>query len=134
MRLLFGVTLALTMNGVAISRMQTGSVCIAPVPDRLVHNAPADPEVRCPQKPGPYAYAYQIDDRPRVSWSRQKSERIADLDVNDRHRIRIWCDGAAQQTAAFRFAAYKSRDLCFFLNDLYGTAQLWEHAPWCKCK
>src|SRR5690349_3336032 len=133
-RIFFTALLGLAMSGVATSDVPTSSICVAPVPAWLAENEPADPEVRCPQPAGPYAYAYHIDNRPRVTWSSQKSERISDLELNERHRIRVWCNGLAQQTVDFRFASYKSPSLCFFLNDLYGTAQLWERAPWCKCK
>ncbi len=69
-----------------------------------------------------------------MAWSTKASVRIYHLDFYAKHKIRIYCAGKPHQTFTFSFAERKTATLCLFLNDFYLTPQLWERAPWCKCK
>jgi hypothetical protein len=58
------------------------------------------------------------------------------MDLREKHRVMVLCDGKPHQQFTFRFSEFKGGKACLFLNDLYWTAQLWapKQAPWCKCK
>jgi len=112
----------------ASAEPKTGSVCVAPVnrhPD-------ATSELLCSSG----ELSLKIDDFERMAWPKQDGVKIDTLDATKRHRVVVYCNGKPQQSFTFRFSGNKSRRLCLFLNDLYGTAQLWEakRCPWCKCK
>ena len=106
-----------------------GSMCVAP-------NAAERPQRCAPGLCGSGELAFRLDHRDILSWPKDQSLRVADLDPQERHRVTIYRAGKPQQSFTFRFSEYKSPDLCLFLNDLYWTVQLWDskRAPWCKCQ
>ncbi len=114
-----------------IGQIGAGTICVAPLPKQLPKTA-ATPELFCPSG----KLSFKIDGEKAVPWSREESAEIAGLDLNQRHRVVVLCDGKAQQSFSFRFSEFKEQQLCLFLNDLYQTAQLWERkrSPWCKCR
>ena len=112
---------------------ELGSLCVAPIRD-----APAlgegDPEKSCALD----KLSLKIDTQLAIPWSRKTSVRIQNLSLSERHRIVVMCGGKPQQSFSFRFSEFKSKELCLFMNEFYGTVQLWEsvpkQTPWCKCK
>lgn len=79
----------------------------------------------------------KVDARPSVPWPRKTSLKIDDLDLEESHLVVAFCNGKAAQSARFRFAEYKTSDLCLTFEDLfdgYEGMRLWgaKHAPWCK--
>jgi hypothetical protein len=100
---------------------EKGSVCVAPLPVEPPSTA-ATPELFCHSG----NLSLKIDKQQVVSWPRQESLKIESLDLTQRHRVTILCDGKPQQSFGFRFSDFKSKQLCLFINDLYQTAQLWE--------
>jgi hypothetical protein len=108
-----------------------GSVCVAPTPQGPPRTV-GSPELFC--RSG--RVSFKIDSQPAILFSHGVSKAIEVLDVAQKHRVLILCDGKPQQSFTFHFATFQSTDLCLFINDLYQTAQLWERArsPWCRCK
>ena len=106
-----------------------GSVCVAPV---VVPLPPPRPDMFC--RSG--KFSLKIDNLKVVSWPDKESVRFAGLELDDRHRVVVYCDSNPQQSFTFRFNEYKTTELCLFFNDRYGTIQLWDttRSPWCKCK
>ena len=92
-----------------------------------------------PSPPGLYCDAGAVSvkiDASTIPAPIKESVKVADLDLAPQHRIVVSCGGKPQQSFTRRFSRYQTNDLCFFLNDLYKTAQLWENkaCPWCKCR
>jgi hypothetical protein len=113
------------------SESENGSVCVAPLPVEPPSTA-ATPELFCHSG----NLSLKIDKQQVASWPRQESLKIESLDLTQRHRVTILCDGKPQQSFGFRFSDFKTKQLCLFINDLYQTAQLWDskQSPWCKCR
>jgi hypothetical protein len=135
--------IAVMLSGVIFGQTaepESGSLCVAPVLEKP--DGRSAPGLFCE----PEKLSFKIDLQPAASFqliSEQhgkyrigKSLRIDGLDTATRHRVVIYCNGKPQQSFAFRFSDFKTKQLCLFLNDLYKTAQLWEakQCPWCKCK
>ena len=127
LRSALGVVVAGLTSLALAPQSRTGSVCVAPAPAQTHFSSPG---YECESND----FFLRVDDRPRVAWSKKTSARIDHLDLETRHKIRIYCAGKPHQTVFFSFPEFKSATPCLFLNDLYLTAQLWERAPWCKCK
>src|SRR5690348_767068 len=102
---------------------EAGSVCVAPALARSPIGG------LC----GAASLFLKIDKRDAVAWPLGESMKIADLDPAGRHRVVLRCGRKPQQSFSFLFAEAKSTSLCLFVNDLYGTAQLWDRrrSPWC---
>jgi|SRR5712692_1768149 len=98
-----------------------GSVCVAPVPVEPPSTA-ATPELFCHSG----SLSLKIDKQQAVPWPHKESLKIEGLDLTQRHRVMILCDGKPQQSFRFRFSEFKTKQPCLFINDLYQTAQLWE--------
>jgi hypothetical protein len=110
---------------------ESGTVCVAPVPERPTpYSAP--PGFFC--EPG--KLSLKLDERQAVPWPIKESLRVDGLDLDISHRVTIFCNGKPQQSFKFRFPQFATKKLCLFINDFYKTAQLWEdkQSPWCKCK
>ncbi len=107
-----------------------GSLCVAPVPRE------PDPRSALGLTCKPEKLSFRIDSMAEKSWPLAESLKIDGLDVSVKHRVVVTCGGKAQQSFEFRHSDYKTTKLCLFINDLYKTAQLWDHkaSPWCKCK
>jgi hypothetical protein len=110
---------------------ESGSVCIAPVPEKPTQTF-VPPGFPCDAA----KLSVKIDEQPPIAWPVKDNVKIGDLDVTAAHRVVVSCKGKPQQSFRFRFADFKTRKLCLFINDLYKTAQLWESqgTPWCKCQ
>ena len=79
----------------------------------------------------------KVDSRKAVPWPRKESMSVTGLALDKNHRVALLCDSKPKQSFKFRFSEVKNNEACVFVNDLYGTVQLWsldKHAPWCKCK
>ena len=117
----------------SFAQSEQGSVCVAPVSKGWPQTA-GSANLIC----GSNNFSLKIDSQKVLSWPTKESVKIDGLDISIRHRVVVYCDGKPQQSFSFRFADFKTTELCLFLNDLYKTAQLWDPkqnpAPWCKCK
>jgi hypothetical protein len=125
------VIVAVVAVSVTARAQQVGAaICIAPIP--IEPYTTSAPGLACPSG----KLSMRIDNGPSREWPRGHSEKLESLDIDRVHRVAIACDGKAQQSFKFKFSEFKSRQLCLFINDLYGAAQLWEsnRSPWCKCK
>ena len=110
---------------------ETGSVCVITVPEKptQVFGPPGFP---CDGE----KLSVKFDGQPPIAWPIKGNVKIDNLDVTTAHRVVIFCDGKPQQSFRFRFADFKTRNLCLFIDSFYKTAQLWESkgTPWCKCQ
>ncbi len=125
------ILIVLLLSTELAAENERGTICIAPV----FENSSADtaaPELSCKSE----KLSLKIDTRDPVPWPAKQGTKIERLDLSVRHLVVVYCDGKPQQSFKFTFAAFKSKELCIFINDLYKTVQLWEvtRAPWCKCK
>ena len=106
-----------------------GTVCIAP-------NS-TEPPTRF--SPGgsynPATLMLKIDKQQPVPWPHKESFKIQGLDLKGRHLMVLISDGKRIQSFWFKFADFKSVDLCV-AYDGYQGVQLADakHCPWCKCK
>lgn len=114
---------------------ETGSLCIAPRPE-LPKGSPGKVVIRGLLFCMTGNYSLKIDSEALRPWPLDKSARIDGLDLKIKHRVIVYCGGKAQQSFSFSFSQFKTTELCLFINDLYGTVQLWDKkdSPWCKCK
>ena len=106
-----------------------GSVCFAPSPStRPSRFAPGELY-------NPATLSVRIDKRPAVLWPHKESLKIEGLDITQRHLFVELSDGKPLQSFWFRFADFKSTELCFYL-DGYSLVEVKgaRDAPWCKCK
>jgi len=134
-RTILSVVLAGALYPVGIADSALGSLCIAPGPE-----LPKSPDGQVVLRGELFCevekLSLKIDSQPTRPWPVKSSARIDGLDLKVSHRVVIFCEGKAQQSFRFSYSEFKSRELCLFINDLYGTVQLWEkkRSPWCKCK
>jgi len=126
---IFALALLPTLLGRAIGG-EYGSLCVAPA--------------RAAAEPGDKwgwdktnSYTVLIDDRAQVDLRDKQGTRVIGLNVEQRHIVKIRKN--ANQVAAFRFrfADFRSRDLCLWFKPLYET---WSLSPAgdrrgiCSCK
>ena len=106
-----------------------GTVCVAPnSTERPTRISPGGDY-------NPATLSLKIDKRQAIPWPHKESFKIENLDLKARHLVVLTSDGKRIQSFWFRFADYKSADLCIAF-DGYGGVQLQEAkgTPWCKCK
>jgi len=124
--------IAMLLCPVSFGQSEQGSVCVAPISKGWPPTA-GTVELACASN----KFSLKIDAQKAIPWPSTESIKIDGLDINTRHRVVVYCAGKPQQSFGFRFSAFKTAELCLFLNDLYKTAQLWDPkqnpAPWCKC-
>ena len=127
---LFAIVIAGILCPTVSSKPGSGSLCVAPVAEKLIPMAAAG--LICASE----KLSFSIDSKPKKTWPIKESIKFDGLDLSASHSVVIFCDDKAQQSFKFRYSDFKARKLCLFINDLYKTAQLWEdkQSPWCKCK
>jgi hypothetical protein len=115
----------------AQSQSTARPMCVAPLAPTYGNTA-ATPELAC----RPEMLSLKTDGGDSKPWPRRASMKIEGLRLNSQHKVVVLCDGKPQQTFRFKFSQFASSDLCLFVNDLYGTVQLWERrrSPWCRCE
>lgn len=110
-----------------------GSVCIAPAPasnsgSKSLSNPSGGNQVKM--------YSVQVDNRPWVQVSAEHGNSITGLLMAGNHIVRVKGDGKNITAFHFRFADYKSADLCLWFKSLYETWSLTEskgHGKNCFC-
>jgi len=77
----------------------------------------------------------KIDKQQAISWPHKESLKIEGLEFKKRHLVVLTSDGKRIESFWFKFADFKSADLCV-AYDGYQGVQLREakSSPWCKCK
>jgi len=125
----FAVSIAFLLIPVSDAQTVQGSVCVAPVPVE-------PPTTAAPGQGCSGNLSLKIDAQRGVPWPHKESLKIEHLDLDQRHRVTVLCDGKPLQSFRFSFSEFKTKELCLFINDFYQTVQLWEsrQSPWCKCK
>ena len=111
----------------------TGTLCVAPLRDAAIAIFPEGPEPFCRVKG---KATLRIDERQPVTWPNDKSLKIDGLDISRAHRVVIVCGGKPVQSFRFSFSEHKEKQLCLFINDFYGWADVWEpgRVRRCRCK
>ena len=122
---ILAVLIASLLSSVLSAESGRGTVCVAPNPEK-------------PPKLGSYNPAtllLRIDKRDAVHWPHKDSIKIDGLSLTERHLVVLISDGKRIESFWFRFADYKTEDLCI-AYDGYQGVQLREarSSPWCKCK
>ena len=105
-----------------------GSVCIAP-------NSSTPPiRVSPGQMYNPATLSIRIDKRPVVLWPHKECLKVEGLDITQRHLFVVISDGKPLLSFWFRFADYKSTELCVSFDGYQGV-QVKEprEVRWCKC-
>jgi len=80
---------------------------------------------------------FKIDKRSAVPWPQRESLKIDGLDIGERHLLAVLDSrGKSVESLWFRFAGYKSADLCMSYDGYQGIGlqEASRHTPWCKCK
>jgi len=128
-RTVLAVSIVFLLSPVSDAQTLEGTVCVAPVP--VEPPTTSAPGLGCSGN-----LSLKIDDQKGVPWPHRESMQIEHLDLAQRHRVTVLCDGKPQQSFRFRFSEFKTKELCLFINDFYQTVQLWEprQSPWCKCR
>jgi len=111
----------------------SGMLCVAPLPTPVCSGEVCFSGDPCT---GRTTLSLSVDSVKPMPWPRRESMSLTGLDLDASHRVVLLCDGKPNQSFKFRFSELKKNKACLFINDLYGTVQLWEfdrHAPWCKC-
>jgi hypothetical protein len=122
------VSIVFLLSPVSRAQKVQGSICVAPVLPPIM----SAPGLDCQSG----NLSFRLDAQKGVPWPHRESRKIEHLDLDQRHRVTVLCDGKPQQSFRFRFSEFRTKELCLFINDLYQTVQLWEPrlSPWCKCK
>ena len=117
----------------AAAESSNGTICVASVP------RPTPGEISLGNPTGGnrvFAFSVQVDDGSIHPISHDKGVKIAGLSVKLRHLIKIRSQGRLLHSFYFRFAEYKSKDLCLWFKPLYETWSLWpanESRGLCDC-
>ena len=106
-----------------------GTVCVAP-------NSEEPPSRISPGgQYNPKTLMLRIDKKEAIHWPHKESVKIDGLDVNTRHLIVLYSDGKRIQSFWFRFAEFRSPDLCVDFDGYQGVRlQETKESPWCKCE
>jgi hypothetical protein len=129
---LVAVTLFARADAVAAER--TGSVCVAPLPERA-RELDRDYPDRKALRAYTYEFAIQIDDGKAVRMSDSTAQLLAGLALASRHRVRIYDGDNVIESFYFAFEKRGSEHLCLWYTPWYQTWSLEEpqNRPWCKC-
>ncbi len=93
---------AILVTSAFSAESESGSVCVAPVPEKPDKLFSPDAGIVCK----PEKLSLRIDTQPAVSWPLNKSVKINALDSTTRHRVVILCDGKPQQSFTFWFSPF----------------------------
>lgn len=83
----------------------------------------------------PATLSVRVDKGKAVLWPHKDCVKIEGLDTNQRHLLIVISDGKPIQSFWFRFADYKSSELCISFDGYQGVQmQALKDSWWCKCK
>jgi hypothetical protein len=117
--------LIIQLPALSFAQSDQGSLCIVP-------NSEEPPTRFSPgQNYNPATLVIKIDKRKAVPWPHKNSLKINGLNLSERHLFVVISDGKPLQSFWFRFAHYKSAELCASFDGYQGV-QLGE--KWCRCK
>jgi hypothetical protein len=111
----------------------TGSVCVSARIDDPFWKEPAtlpNGEINS------HGLRVRVDKRPAQDWPQRKSLKLDDLDISERHLlVTLDSRGKAVESLRFKFADYKSADLCMTYDSYQGIGlqEATRKTPWCKC-
>jgi hypothetical protein len=105
-----------------------GTICVAP------NSAKKPPRISPGGDYDPATLLLKIDKRSAVPWPHKESLKIEGLDLQERHLVVLISDGKRIQSFWFRFADYKSQNLCIAFDGYQGVDLQANGSLWCKCK
>lgn len=125
--------LGLALAPVSAADRAGGSICIAPVTDRMRESDPTDPR----GKPTPVKldFTVQIDSGERIVVPSKKALALHGLDAKRQHLVRVRDGGKITQSFYFTFENRRSTVLCLSYGPWYESWDLSPpgRRPWCKC-
>ncbi len=126
--------LILSISHLATAQQITGSVCVpARADDPFWKEPPTLPNGQI----NSHGLRVKIDKRPAVAWPDRKSLKLDELDTSERHTLAVLSsDGKPIESVKFRFAEYKSTELCMTYDGYQGLGlqEATRKTPWCKCR
>ena len=131
---LMAVTLVLLVSISGAAQRGTGSVCVAARIDNPFWKEPAtlpNGEINS------HGLKVRVDRRPVEEWPQRKSLKIDGLDISERHLLVVLdSSGKPIESVRFKFAVYKSTDLCMTYDGYQGIGlqEATRRTPWCKCR
>jgi hypothetical protein len=103
------------------SQDKARSLCVAPLPLATALTA-ATPDLGCSIS----KLWVHFDGGERIPSPYDRCRRVESLAVDVPRKVVVSCDRKPQQSFKFRFATYRLKQPCLFLNDFYNTVQLWD--------
>jgi hypothetical protein len=131
---LLAVTLVLLGSISGAAQRGTGSVCVAARIDDPFWKEPAtlpNGEINS------HGLKVRVDGRPVEEWPQRKGLKIDGLDISERHLLVVLDSrGKPIESVRFKFADYKSTDLCITYDGYQGIGvqDATRRTPWCKCR
>ncbi len=127
MKFIFPILLLLFTFSFAPAQ-QTGSVCVEKFKSSTQSN------IGNPNFGVPSGNKIQIDGK--IAFRSSENAKIGGLSLKKKHLIKIYSDKKLVHSFKFAFSEFDRPKLCLFLNDFYGTWQLWEanRTKSCGCK
>jgi len=115
---LMALTLVLLVSISGAARRGPGSVCVAARIDDPFWKEPAtlpNGEINS------HGLKIRVDRRPVEEWPQRKSFKIDGLDISERHLLVVLdSSGKPIESVRFKFAVYKSTDLCMTYDGYQG--------------
>jgi hypothetical protein len=131
------LVLFILLLGSALAQVSknTGAICLAPVPK----GNDFETGLGNPSGGGrSFNFSVQINNGKLMTFSHTESILVSHLELEAKHRVKVFRDGKPFASFSFKFSEYKRhpKKLCLFINELYETWQLWDDkdCPWCKCR
>jgi len=127
--LVMAFSISFLLHPVRAGGQARGSVCVG-------SNSAIRPTGVSPgQMYNPATLSVRIDKGKVVLWPHKDCLKIEGLEITQRHLLIVISDGKPIQSFWFRFADYKSSELCISFDGYQGVqVQVPKEARWCKCK
>jgi hypothetical protein len=126
-------TLVLLISQFTCAQEGSGSVCIAARADDPFWKESA---TLSSGQINSHGLKVKIDKRPATAWPEQKSLKIEELDISERHLLVVLdSTGKPIESVRFKFSDYKSTELCMDYDGYQGIGlrEATRRTPWCKC-
>ena len=127
------VALLLMVSAPLSIAQSTGTVCVAARVDDPFWK---EPRTLPDGQLNTHGLRLRVDKQPSIPWPDRESLKIEDLSTNEWHVFGILEHGKLIGSVRFKFAEYKSTDLCMFYDGYQGIGlqDVSRHTPWCKCR
>jgi hypothetical protein len=131
---LLGMALLASLTSAARAASK-GSICVAAVTEEMRKSDQGDPtgQGRSALK---YQFTVKIDRGERILVPKLNAVRLAGLDTDRKHEVRIFDGADLIESFFFTFRSRGANDLCLSFSPFYRTWSLQPpgRQPWCKCR